>query len=73
MMKTREESVRFIEKQLHWTHECSREKGKQHHYGLQELRELMDFIYETLPAENEYIKKHEFEWKPDNYYDTNTN
>ena len=50
-MKTREEAARFIEKQLALTHNCTREKGSKGHYGMQELRELMDFIYEGLPTE----------------------
>jgi hypothetical protein len=30
--------------------QCKREKGGKHHYGMQELRELLDFIYEAEPA-----------------------
>ena len=46
-MKTREESARFIESQLDFLseYECKRDKNGCHHYGWQELRELMDFIY----------------------------
>lgn len=56
-MKTREQAARFIERQLHWTHKCSLEKPSAFHYGLQDLRELMDFIYESAPTETERIKK----------------
>lgn len=59
MIKTREEAARFAEKQFSWQHKCSREKGGAHHYGLQELRELMDFIYQGPPAENESIRPRE--------------
>ena len=47
-MKTRKESVKFIKKQFgtdKYFPECSREKGEHFHYGKQELRELMDFIF----------------------------
>lgn len=64
-MKTREEVARFIERQIHWKHRCAREKGLQHHYGLQELRELMDFIYESAPTETECIRKLSVDWDPD--------
>ena len=50
-MKTRRETARFIENQLitERHYECKREKKTRHHYGWQELRELMDFIYEGEP------------------------
>jgi hypothetical protein len=47
-MRTREAVARFMECQLEGR--CKREKGRQHHYGMQELRELLDFIYEAEPA-----------------------
>jgi hypothetical protein len=55
-IKSRREAARFIEKQLHHGHECKLEKGSQHHYGKQELRELMDFIYGGEPTDEEKIK-----------------
>lgn len=56
-MKPREEVARFIEKQFHDpAYQCSREKNYAHHYGLQELRELMDFIYGGEPTEAERIR-----------------
>ena len=48
-MKQREEVARFVERQLS-EDTCKREKGHKHHYGMQELRELLDFIYEGRPA-----------------------
>jgi hypothetical protein len=50
-LKTREEVARFVERQL-GIETCGREKGDKYHYGLQELRELMDFVYGG-PPENE--------------------
>jgi hypothetical protein len=49
-------AARFVEKQLHWEHDCKFDKGHRHHYGVQELRELFDFIYGGEPAEIEKIK-----------------
>ena len=48
-LKTREETARFIERQLSDDHEPSRNKNGQYSYGLQDLRELMDFIYGSTP------------------------
>lgn len=47
-MKTREEVARFIEHQFGPIHDCKLEKGG-HGYGKQDLRELMDFIYDSEP------------------------
>lgn len=57
-MKTREEAVTFIHTQFDHGQGTitGRTKPSTHHYGLQELRELMDFIYEQEPAaDNERI------------------
>ena len=55
-MKTREEVARFIEQQFHWSYECRRRKTANH-YGRQEARELMDFIYGEEPQnEKQKIK-----------------
>lgn len=56
-MKSREDVVAFIEEQFKWDHECSLEKGHQTHYGRQELRELLDFLYGG-PPENEEQRLH---------------
>jgi hypothetical protein len=56
-MKPREEVARFIEKQMEGRYKCSREKNYAHHYGLQELRELMDFIYGAEPTKAEKINR----------------
>ena len=56
-MKSREEVARFIEKQMHHSHRCPLPKPNTHHYGLQELRELMDFIYDAEPTEAEKINR----------------
>lgn len=47
-MKDREFAARFIELQM-TSSVCKREKGGKHHYGLQDLRDLLDFIYEGPP------------------------
>jgi hypothetical protein len=54
-IKSREEAARFIENQLDFDsdYKCKREKNWCHHYGWQELRELMDFIYEGEPKSKE--------------------
>jgi len=51
-MKTREEVARFVEKQFLWSYNCSRSKTA-HHYGRQEARELLDFIYGEEPQNEE--------------------
>lgn len=56
-MINREELVKYIRGQLEPTDNikdvpkyiCLRNKGGQFHYGLQELRELLDLIYEGKP------------------------
>lgn len=54
-MKTREEVARFVERQfgLFGPYSCKFEKGYQWHYGKQEARELMDFIYGGEPASDD--------------------
>lgn len=54
-MKTREEVARFVEAQFDWMsgYECKLNKGGCHHYGKQEVRELMDFIYGSEPQTDE--------------------
>lgn len=53
-MKTREEVARFIEIQfgVSGSYQCKLDKHQKHHYGLQEARELMDFIYNGKPETN---------------------
>jgi hypothetical protein len=63
-MRTREEAARFVEKQMHWSHECRFNKGNKANYGWQELRELMDFIYDAEPTEAEKLDALPHEWKP---------
>jgi len=50
-MKTREEVARYVERQFddYGDYECQLEKGGHHHYGRQEVRELMDFIFGGEP------------------------
>ena len=52
-MKTRQEVARFIESQFdgYGKYKCKLEKGGCHHYGKQEVRELMDFIFDGEPVE----------------------
>lgn len=47
-METREDTARFIEDTL-MVHTCTRVKRGRHHLGWQDLRVLMDFIYEGKP------------------------
>jgi hypothetical protein len=52
MMKTREETARFVEQQFEVygrNYECPLEKGGQWHYGKQDVRALLDFIYGGPP------------------------
>ena len=55
VMKTREEMARFVEHQfdMFGKYECQLPKGGCHHYGKQEVRELMDFIYGGEPQTDE--------------------
>ena len=58
-MEAREKAARFIECQF-IKDDCSRVKGHQWHYGLQDLRELMDFIYNSEPLnDKEKLNKKE--------------
>lgn len=47
-IKSRKESVNLIRKRLDGI-EMPKKEGGAHHYGRQELRELMDFIYGGKP------------------------
>ena len=58
-MKTREEVARFVENQFDnfGTYNCPRDKGHAYHYGRQDVKVLLDFIYEGPPiTEDEKIK-----------------
>ena len=48
-MRTREEAARLIELQLDEHNLYDHEKGGYWHYGVVELRALMDFIYDGAP------------------------
>ena len=50
MPKSREEAARFVEKQFKSNYKCTLTKGSVWHYGKQEVRELMDYIYESKPT-----------------------
>lgn len=54
-MKSREEAVALIGRQfdINKGDGSDLEKGGCVHYGLQELRELMDFIYDERPSKSE--------------------
>lgn len=61
-VKDREEVARFIEAQLTSGWECTLPKPNTHHYGRQELKELLDFIYRGPPeTPTEEIRK---DWTP---------
>jgi len=49
-MKSRAEVVKLIESQLNGDTDSYDRKNGAHHYGYQELRELLDFIYEGKPS-----------------------
>jgi len=55
---TRAEAVALIERQL--KDGTTRPKGNQHHYGRQELRELLDAIYGLPNCDAEKITPHPF-------------
>jgi hypothetical protein len=61
-VKSRVEAARFIEKQMHWSYKNVREKSERVHYGWQDLRELMDFIYEGLPTTDEALTELDDSW-----------
>jgi len=46
-IRERSDVVEFLNLQLNWEYKGTREKGNQIHYGKQELRELLDFIFGT--------------------------
>lgn len=50
-MKTREETARYVEHQFdaYSDYECPLAKPHCHHYGKQDVRALLDFIYEGPP------------------------
>lgn len=59
-MKTREEVARFVESQFNGDHACALSKGDPKspflaswRYGRQDVRELIDFIFESAPATEE--------------------
>lgn len=52
-MKTREEIARFVEKQFNIDYDCPYEKGSYSHYGRQDVRYLLDFIFEEPPKKPE--------------------
>jgi len=58
-MKTRKEVVELVQKQLTGMFDSNLNKYAWH-YGIVELRELLDFIYEGPPeTEEEFILKQE--------------
>lgn len=51
-MKARDEVARFIKLQMNFETDAAKNKP-HHHYGFQELKELMDFIYGCPPENKE--------------------
>lgn len=49
----RKDAARFIEAQMRRERKTSREKGDQVHYGIQELKDLLDFIYGGEPCDED--------------------
>lgn len=55
MPKSRAEAVKLINEQID-SPKRRKDKIYRHHYGKQELKQLMDFIYESKPtADSELI------------------
>jgi hypothetical protein len=61
-MKTRRETVEYVALQfgLPYNEEAEvylpkGDKKLRHHYGMQELRDLLDYIYDSLPEEGEEL------------------
>lgn len=54
-MKSRKEIARFVEYQFNdsGVYECKLNKGQHHHYGRQDVRELLDFIFDREPKTEE--------------------
>lgn len=54
-MKSRKEVARFIEEQLDFDsgYGTERYKDDRWHYGFQELRDLLDYVYEGVPKNQE--------------------
>ena len=48
-MQQRHVAARFVELQFASMYQCSRPKGGHTNYGVQEARELLDFIYGGPP------------------------
>jgi len=50
-MKTREEAARFFENQMDASYKSDLDsKHGAWHYGLQEMKNLLDYLYEGTPA-----------------------
>ena len=54
-MKSRKETVDFICSQMHGENGGDAKKSDRWHYGYGELRDLLDFIYESEPNEDEIL------------------
>jgi hypothetical protein len=54
-MKARAEVVTFIQEQLDWKRESTKSKCSAHHYGRQDLRDLLDFIYGQVPQSDDEL------------------
>lgn len=52
-MKTRKEAVAFVKNQLSPSYKNVLPKPHTHHYGRQELRELLDFLFDGPPQTDE--------------------
>ena len=55
-MKTREETARFVEQQFEaygGPYKCPLNKARQWHYGKQDVRALLDFIYGGSPTSDD--------------------
>lgn len=56
-MKSRVEAAAFAEKQFSSDADFIEEKGPYTHYGVWEVRKLLDFIYESSPeTDKEFLR-----------------
>lgn len=53
MAVSREDAVRYITQQFSSGYTTLFSKFDKHHYGLQELKDLLDFIYGEVPTRKE--------------------
>ena len=58
--KLRHEAARFAERMMECDYVSTREKGNKVHFGKQEVRELLDFIYGGPPRGRDEVFVREY-------------